>query len=53
MGVLKNFYLLLFAYFFATFRTPRAGDLSPGPHLFSFRTQKLSPAEAMVLERGE
>jgi len=27
--------------------------LSEGPHPFSFRTRKLSPLEAMVVERQE
>ncbi len=34
-------------------RTQNAGDLSEGPHPFSFRTRQLSLREPMVLERGE
>lgn len=34
-------------------RARKAGDLSEGPHPFSFRTRQLSPLEPMVLEKGE
>ena len=34
-------------------RTQNAGDLSEGPHPFSFRTRQLSLLESMVLEKGE
>jgi hypothetical protein len=34
-------------------RTQNAGDLSEGPHPFSFRTRQLSLLEPMVLARGE
>ena len=29
------------------------GDLSQGPHLFPFRTEKLSPVELMILFMGK
>ena len=34
-------------------RAHDAGDLSGGPHPFSFRTRQLSLLEPMVLARGE
>ena len=34
-------------------RAHDAGDLSGGPHPFSFRTRQLSLLEPMVLVRGE
>jgi hypothetical protein len=47
---------LSFAYIFHVSmmkRTQNAGDLSEGPHPFSFRTRQLSLREPMVLARGE